>query len=112
MTEQRENWFDRHFVTGWRKSWQWFSIQSDILMGAVASMVVGYPDLLPMLTALMGGTARLQALVVAIVIVVVVLRLWDQGSQRELPSPPPEVDADTAKSGGFADAGDPPAHGT
>lgn len=82
-------WIDDHFVPNWRESWQWFSVHSEVAAGTVATVVAGYPDILPQLAALMGGTPRLQALVVAFVIITLVLRLWNQQETED------ERDAET-----------------
>lgn len=76
-------WLDEKLVPDWRRSWQWFSVQSEIAAGSMAAVIAGYPDILPQLAALMGGTPRLQAVVVAFVLITLVLRLWNQSQETE-----------------------------
>jgi len=76
-------WLDEHLVPEWRDSWRWFSVQSTALAGTAAATIAAYPDLLVMLASFLGGTPRLQALVAAFVIIVIALRLWNQGVEDE-----------------------------
>lgn len=69
---------DKHLVEGWRDSWRWFSVQAAAVGGTAAATVAAYPDLLITLAAMLGGTPQLQAVVIALVMVVVALRLWNQ----------------------------------
>lgn len=76
-------WLDEKLVPDWRRSWQWFSVQSELVAGSMAAVIAGYPDILPQLAALMGGTPRLQAVVVAFVLITLVLRLWNQQETKD-----------------------------
>lgn len=73
-----KDFLEKHLVPEWRDSWRWFSVQSAAVAGTAAATVAGYPELLVTLSAMMGGTPELQALVIAFVIVVIALRLWNQ----------------------------------
>lgn len=75
-----KDWLDTHLVAGWQDSWRWFSMQALAVGGTAAATVAAYPDLLITLAAMLGGTPRLQAVVVACVIGVIALRLWNQGA--------------------------------
>lgn len=75
------NWLDEHLVEGWQDSWRWFSTQSLALGGTATAIAAGYPDLIISLAAMMGGTPRLQAAVVAVVLAMIVLRLWNQSEE-------------------------------
>lgn len=80
MVSKLGNWLDKHLVPGWRKSWLWWSNQALILAGVISSVVVAAPDLLVQFTALLGGTAHAQAVVIALIVLVWVLRTWNQGA--------------------------------
>lgn len=72
------DWLDRHLVEGWRESWRWASMQFVPVLTAAMMAIAAYPDLLVMLAAMLGGSGRLQALVLVIALVIVAVRLWDQ----------------------------------
>lgn len=74
---------DKHLVPEWRESWRWFSVQATAVGGTAAATVAAYPDLLITLAAMLGGTPRLQAAVVALVILVIALRLWRQTDEDQ-----------------------------
>lgn len=72
------NLFDKYLIPEWRESWRYASVQAAAVAGTVGATIAGYPDLIITLAAMMGGTPQLQAVVIAFVIVVVALRLWNQ----------------------------------
>lgn len=72
------NWLDKYLVSDWRDSWRWFSVQAAAVGGTAAATVAAYPDLLITLAAMLGGTPQLQAVVIALVMVIIALRLWNQ----------------------------------
>lgn len=73
-------WLDKHLVPGWRQSWRWWSNQALLLAGTISTVVVAAPDLLVQFTALLGGTAPTQATVIAVIVLIWLLRTWNQGS--------------------------------
>jgi len=69
---------DKYLIPDWRNAWRFASVQATAVAGAVGATVAGYPDLIVALAAMMGGTPQLQAVVIAAVILIVALRLWNQ----------------------------------
>ncbi len=79
--QQLIDWLDRYLVDGWRDSWRWLSVQLVPVLTAAMMAIAAYPDLLVSLTAMLGGSGRLQALVLVIALVIVAVRLWNQESE-------------------------------
>lgn len=71
-------WLDKHLVEGWRESWRWASMQFVPVFTAAMMAIAAYPDLLVLLAGMLGGSGRLQALVLVFALVIVAMRLWDQ----------------------------------
>lgn len=79
MDEKQGSWLDNHLVPGWRDGWRWWSNQALFAAGVFGSMVAASPDLLIQLSAMLGGASHVQALVISAVILILVLRMWNQG---------------------------------
>lgn len=81
-----KDWLDKHFVSDWQDGWRWWGNQATLAWGAVSAAVVAVPDGLPQLAMLMGGAPRLQAVIVGISLLIIVLRMWDQGEEDDAES--------------------------
>ena len=73
----------KHLVPDWRDAWRFASVQATAIGGTLAATAAAYPDLIITLSAMLGGTPRLQAAIVAFVLVVIALRLWNQEDADE-----------------------------
>lgn len=78
MMQKIIDWLDRHLVAGWRDSWRWASVQFVPVLTAAMMAIAAYPDLIVMLAGMLGGSGRLQALVLVVALVIVAARLWDE----------------------------------
>jgi hypothetical protein len=72
-------------IDDWRDSWRKWSVQGTAFVGGAATFAAGYPDLLVQLSALMGGSVGVQALVLAVTVALIALGLINQGDEEVKP---------------------------
>lgn len=74
---------DKYLVSDWRDSWRWFSVQAVPVATGAMMAVAAYPDLLVMLASMLGGSERLQAVILVGALSIVAVRLWNQEADDE-----------------------------
>lgn len=88
MEDKKESWFDRHFVSNWRSSWQLTSVQFAAFASATSGVIAASPDLLLSLVHFLPEGGWLRPAIIAMVVIVMfvvpwVLRVWKQEDKND-----------------------------